>query len=94
MVRKRYGGTAYRPSEALHLVPKMSYKRLISLGLDAIFSFSDLPIKVCLYTGIVGMLGFLAGCIQFLFLGIVGEYVFRIDRESQNRPNLSGAGIP
>lgn len=94
--------------------PKMSYKRLISLGLDAIFSFSDLPIKVCLYTGIVGMLVFLAGgiyvmvskllgvapigwsslgmsiyfvgCIQLLSLGIVGEYVFRTYRESQNRP--------
>ncbi|QJX46928.1 glycosyltransferase family 2 protein [Hymenobacter taeanensis] len=95
-------------------VPKMSYKRLIALAFDAVFSFSDLPIKVCLYTGLFGMIICLAGgvwvlvskalglapfgwsslelsiyfvgCIQLLFLGILGEYVFRIYRENQNRP--------
>ncbi|RPD46223.1 glycosyltransferase [Hymenobacter sediminis] len=95
-------------------VPKMSYKRLFALALDALFSFSDLPIKVCLYTGIFGILVFMLagmyvlgskimgvaligwsslglslyflGSIQLVFLGIMGEYVFRIYRENQNRP--------
>lgn len=95
-------------------VPKMSYKRLFALALDALFSFSDLPIKVCLYTGLFGILVFMLagmyvlgskimgvaligwsslglslyflGSIQLLFLGIMGEYVFRIYRENQNRP--------
>lgn len=95
-------------------VPKMSYKRLISLALDALFSFSNLPIKICLYAGLFGMVFFLlGGCyvliskilgiapygwsslelsiyfmgsIQLLFLGILGEYVFRSYRENQNRP--------
>lgn len=95
-------------------LPKMSYKRLFALALDALFSFSNFPIKVCLYTGLIGMITFLiggtyvlvskalgvapfgwsslelsiyfVGCIQLLFLGILGEYVFRNYRESQNRP--------
>ncbi|MDO7874202.1 glycosyltransferase family 2 protein [Hymenobacter sp. ASUV-10] len=95
-------------------LPKMSHGRLLKLALDALFSFSDLPIKICLYSGLVGMLVFLAagiyvvaskmlgvapfgwsslglsiyfvGSIQLLFLGILGEYVFRIYRENQNRP--------
>ena len=95
-------------------LPKMSYKRLFALALDALFSFSNLPIKICLYTGLFGMVVFLLaglyvlvskargvampgwsslglslyflGSIQLLFLGILGEYVFRIYRENQNRP--------
>lgn len=95
-------------------LPKMSYKRLFALALDALFAFSNLPIKVCLYSGLLGMLVFLGagiyvvaskllgiapfgwsslglsiyfvGSIQLLFLGILGEYVFRIYRENQNRP--------
>ena len=95
-------------------LPKMSYQRLFALALDALFSFSDLPIKICLYSGLLGMIVFLTagiyvvvskllgvapfgwsslglsiyfvGSIQLLFLGILGEYVFRIYRENQNRP--------
>jgi glycosyltransferase involved in cell wall biosynthesis len=102
---------AARPDGTL---PKMSYKRLFALALDALFSFSNLPIKICLYTGVFGILVFMAaglyvlisklrgvaligwsslglslyflGSIQLLFLGIMGEYVFRIYRENQNRP--------
>ncbi|MFD1871128.1 glycosyltransferase family 2 protein [Hymenobacter bucti] len=111
----RQVGVAYA-RQARHdgTLPKMSYKRLFALALDALFSFSDLPIKVCLYSGMVGMLVFLGagiyvifskivgiapfgwsslglsiyfvGSIQLLFLGILGEYVFRIYRENQNRP--------
>lgn len=93
---------------------KMNFQKLINLGLDAIFSFSDFPIKVCLYTGLIGVLLFfmatiytliskftgiaplgwsstllsiyLLGSIQLLFLGIIGEYIFRIYKESQDRP--------
>jgi glycosyltransferase involved in cell wall biosynthesis len=95
-------------------LPKMSYQRLFALALDALFSFSDLPIKICLYTGLLGIIVFtlagiyvvvsklagvapvgwsslgmslyFLGFIQLLFLGIMGEYVFRIYRENQNRP--------
>jgi glycosyltransferase involved in cell wall biosynthesis len=93
---------------------KMGFQKLVKLGLDAIFSFSDFPIKVCLYTGLVGVVLFLIatiytvvskvtgvaplgwsstllsiyflGSIQLLFLGIIGEYIFRIYKEIQNRP--------
>jgi glycosyltransferase involved in cell wall biosynthesis len=95
-------------------LPKMSYQRLFALALDALFSFSNLPIKICLYTGLLGIIVFMLagmyvvisklrgvamlgwsslglslyflGSIQLLFLGIMGEYVFRIYRENQNRP--------
>jgi len=93
---------------------KMPLLKLIKLALDAIFSFSDIPIKICLYIGLAGVLIslggivysliskitgiapfgwsslmmsiFLWGSIQLLFLGILGEYIFRIYKEIQNRP--------
>jgi dolichol-phosphate mannosyltransferase len=93
---------------------KMNFGKLAALGLDAFFSFSNLPIKICLFTGLAGViLFFLAAVytltskfwgiaplgwsstilslyflasIQLLFLGIIGEYIFRIYREIQNRP--------
>jgi len=92
----------------------MPLLKLIKLALDAIFSFSDIPIKICLYIGLAGVLIslggivysliskitgiapfgwsslmmsiFLWGSIQLLFLGILGEYIFRIYKEIQNRP--------
>jgi len=94
--------------------PKMSFLKLVSLGFDAIFSFSHLPIKICLYSGLAGiLLIFLAviyiivgkitglaplgwssiilsiyfiGSVQLLSIGILGEYVYRIYKETQNRP--------
>ena len=93
---------------------KMSFTKLISLGFDAVFSFSNLPVKICLYSGIIGIvLIFLAvlyiiigkitglapigwssiilsiyfiGSVQLLSIGILGEYVYRIYKETQNRP--------
>jgi polyisoprenyl-phosphate glycosyltransferase len=93
---------------------KMNFAKLLNLAMDAIFSFSSLPIKICLFFGIVGITVFFAaglytlvswllgyaiigwtsillsiyflGSVQLLFLGIMGEYIFRIYRESQNRP--------
>jgi dolichol-phosphate mannosyltransferase len=93
---------------------KMSTYKLITLALDAIFSFSSLPVKICLYSGLVGVIlivfaviyiiiGKLAGIapvgwssiilsvyfigsVQLVSIGILGEYVFRIYKETQNRP--------
>ena len=93
---------------------KMKLGQLISLSSDAIFSFSKLPIKICLYLGIIGVVVFFLaglytlvakfagfaipgwsstllsiyflGSIQLSFLGVLGEYIYRIHKESQNRP--------
>lgn len=105
---------SYRREERESGTSKMSTSKLFSLAFDAIFSFSKLPIKFCLFLGIIGIatsflagtyillsktlglspLGwsstltsiFFLGSIQLVFLGILGEYVFRIYCESQNRP--------
>lgn len=93
---------------------KMSPLKLFTLAFDAIFSFSNLPVKICLYSGLIGVLLILfaaiytvigkitglaplgwssiilsvyfIGSVQLLSIGILGEYVFRIYRETQNRP--------
>jgi polyisoprenyl-phosphate glycosyltransferase len=93
---------------------KMTFGKLVRLALDAIFAFSDLPIKLCFWAGIFGLCVFLCaaaytvickiwgialvgwsslslsiyflGSVQLLFLGIIGEYVYRIYRETQRRP--------
>ena len=93
---------------------KMRLKDLLALGLDAIFSFSKTPLKICIFLGIIGVIVFLfagmyvliakifgfallgwsstmlsiyfLGSIQLIFLGVLGEYVFRIYKEIQNRP--------
>jgi dolichol-phosphate mannosyltransferase len=93
---------------------KMSLVRLFALAFDAIFSFSSLPVKICLYSGLIGVLLILfatiyivvskitglaplgwssiimsvyfIGSVQLLSIGILGEYVYRIYKETQNRP--------
>jgi glycosyltransferase involved in cell wall biosynthesis len=93
---------------------KMSFHKLFILAFDAIFSFSSLPVKICLYSGLAGVIliilavlyilvGKIAGLapvgwssiilsiyfigsVQLLSIGIMGEYVYRIYRETQNRP--------
>ena len=93
---------------------KMWFKQLFKLASDAIFSFSDMPIKICFYLGILGIFIFLIMAIytiivkitwtallwrsstilsiyflwsvQLIFLGIIWEYIFRIYKETQNRP--------
>ncbi len=93
---------------------KMSFSKLMALGFDAVFSFSNIPVKICLYSGLIGVvLIFLAllyilfgkltglaplgwssiimsiyfiGSVQLLSIGILGEYVYRIYKETQNRP--------
>ena len=92
----------------------MTLEKLVRLAFDAFFSFTDLPIKVCLYSGVLGVITFFFGLfitviakvfklvpfgwsstvlsifffgsVQLVFLGILGEYVYRIYRETQNRP--------
>lgn len=94
--------------------PKMSFNKLFTLATDAIFSFSRLPVRLCLIIGTLGTLIFLIagiyfliakiagfavtgwtpvmlsiyflGSIQLVFLGVLGEYVYRNYKESQNRP--------
>jgi len=84
----------------------MSFRKLTSLAVNAIFSFSNIPIKLCLYTGLAGMLLFFLagiytiiskitgtaipgwssivlsiyflGSVQLVFMGIVGEYLFKV----------------
>ncbi len=99
----RYGGK-----------PKMTFKNLFRLAGDAIFSFSNLPVRICLVLGMTGTVIFFGagiyvlvakitgaaipgwsstllslyflGSIQLVFLGILGEYIYRNYKESQNRP--------
>lgn len=94
--------------------PKMRFRHLVKLATDAIFSFSRLPIFICFYLGLFGiittsilglfmifsepgislktdqnpiLLGlFFVGSVQLAFIGIIGEYVFKGYKESQNRP--------
>jgi glycosyltransferase involved in cell wall biosynthesis len=94
--------------------PKMRIRHLMKLAADAIFSFSRLPIIICFYLGLVGILIsltiglhmifsdsntnlltnykpmlvglFFLGSVQLTFMGIIGEYVFKGYKESQNRP--------
>jgi len=94
--------------------PKMSIRKLLLLGGDAIFSFSRFPIRLCLMLGTFGTVVFMGagiyvliakaygfavigwsstllsiyflGSIQLIFLGIIGEYIYRSYKETQNRP--------
>lgn len=110
----KQGYVDYIREDRLGGEPKMTLGKLIILGADAIFSFSNFPIKVCLFLGTLGTIVFFIagvyalvdklfgwsvlgwsstvlsiyflGSIQLIFLGVVGEYVYRIYKESQNRP--------
>ena len=102
-----------RPERAMG-EPKMSFMKLVGLGLDAIFSFSNLPVKICLYSGLTGILLiilallyiaigkitglaplgwssiilsiYFIGSVQLLSIGVLGEYIYRIYKETQSRP--------
>jgi len=110
----RQGFIDYKRPDREHGEAKMNFSRLFKLALDAIFSFSNIPIKICLYLGLTGIFFSLIGAtivfikkingdaitgwtsillsiyffgsIQLIFLGILGEYIFRTYTETQNRP--------
>jgi len=110
----RQGYIEYQRDERYRGKPKMKYSHLLALSSDAIFSFSKLPVRICLYLGLTGVvIFFLAGIytlvakiigfavigwsstllsifflgsIQLTFLGVLGEYIYRIYKESQRRP--------
>lgn len=93
---------------------KMNFVKLVNLALDALFSFSNLPIRIMLFLGLIGVsisfigiiyvliskfvgiapfgwsstlfIIFIFGSLQITFLGLIGEYIYRIYKEVQNRP--------
>lgn len=46
---------------------KMSFRRLFKLALDAIFSFSKLPIRICLTLGIIGIIFSVMGALIVIY---------------------------
>lgn len=110
----RQGFVDYERPDRTDGEAKMSFKKLVKLAFDAIFSFSDLPLKLAFIFGAIGLLFSIAGSaiviykkiigvaisgwtssmlslfffgsIQLIFLGIIGEYIYRIYKETQNRP--------
>ncbi len=95
---------------------KMSTSKLLALASDALFSFTDFPLKFCLFLGFTGVLlsllvGLYAiisrlfnfnviigwsstllsiyffGSLQLIFLGVIGQYIFKIYIEVQDRPD-------
>jgi len=110
----RQGFVEYVREDRFKGKPKMDISKLFILAADAIFSFSRLPIRICLILGLIGTIVFMLagfyvllakifgfailgwsstvlsiyflGSIQLIFLGVLGEYVYRIYKESQKRP--------
>ena len=54
---------------------KMNFSRLLKLALDALFSFSKLPIKICIYLGIIGIVFTLIGGGVVLYKKVTGEAI-------------------
>ncbi len=50
----------------------MSMYKLVTLALDAIFSFSSLPVKICLYSGLIGVILIFFALIYILIGKITG----------------------
>jgi len=54
---------------------KMNFSRLLKLALDALFSFSKLPIKICIYLGVIGIIFTLFGGAVVLYKKVTGEAI-------------------
>ncbi len=93
-----------------------TFKKMLKLALDRIFSFSMFPIRVAVYSGLlISACSFLFGLVlvirylngkvaagwtstivlvlfffgmNFIFLGIIGEYLGRVFMESKQRPKF------
>ena len=106
----------YKRLDRHNSLAKMTTSKLLELAFNAIYSFTDLPLKFCFYLGITGTLlsilvGLYAlvtrllnynvtigwsstllsiyffGSIQLIFLGVIGQYVYKVFTEVQNRPS-------
>jgi len=62
----------YARDERFAGAPKMSYRKLTNLALDALFSFSDYPVRFMLILGLVGILVSLLGIIYVLISKLTG----------------------
>lgn len=54
---------------------KMNFTRLLKLALDAIYSFSKVPIKICIIIGLLGILFSVAGGAIVIVKKIMGEAI-------------------
>ncbi|MGE0636807.1 MAG: glycosyltransferase family 2 protein [Bacteroidia bacterium] len=54
---------------------KMNFRKLLRLALDAMFSFSKVPIRLCLYLGILGILFSLTGGGIVVIKKILGDAI-------------------
>jgi dolichol-phosphate mannosyltransferase len=68
----KQGFVDYSRSERESGMAKMNFKRLFKLALDALFSFSKLPIQICLLLGIIGILFSLSGGSVVIYKKITG----------------------
>jgi len=106
----------YKRLDRQNSTAKMTTSKLIELAFNAIYSFTDLPLKFCFYLGLFGtsisiLVGLYAlitrllnynvttgwsstllsiyffGSVQLIFLGVIGQYIYKIFTEVQNRPS-------
>jgi len=84
-----------------HGTTDYSLRKMVRFAMEGLTSFSDLPLKIGYYCGfllvlsglllivfkifVIALIFVLVG-INFLILGMQGEYIGRIYRETQNRP--------
>ena len=65
----KQGSVEYRRPDRKEGTAKMTLAKLVRLAFDAFFSFTDLPLKVCLYSGILGVITFFFG----LFITVISQ---------------------
>lgn len=71
----RQGSISYNREGRESGKTKMPITRLFKLAIDALFSFSSLPIRVCLGLGILGILASLIGVLVVVIKKINGEAI-------------------
>jgi dolichol-phosphate mannosyltransferase len=111
----RQAAVPYRRAERFAGTSKYPLRKMLSLALDGIVSFSTIPLRLVTFVGLgfsclsaVGVIYALAarlltdnwvpgwtfifiallliGGLQFVFLGVIGEYIGRIYSEAKARP--------